>query len=587
MIRANDRRSRPSVLLRSFPGKTANTEGLAPGEGIQVGVSFRTHLDFIVLGPCEGVKQNCCAPSRDLGMAERRFRFLEADSKKRPPNYASRAAQRKLLMLVGGLFVVLIAMQQVGRPEAWQWLEKMGQADKSSVATIEAVVTSDAFQQTVDFDWQGFETAPELSVQDLDHYRGLEELFWKEALARLEPSERFAWVEALAAWIEGQQPVDDQDLVSGLQRLVRLREQFRDEVKRQAAVSQSVEDLSGIPETDDSDSTDRQLPGITQSVGHLFDLPGNVTLEVAQVVEDESRWLLTAMKQIPGVQDATGSESDPSASILGDHWEAKLSTIRAQWIDPVLLEAIEDGTRLGRPEERATWLRLIQMATALSDSEDQTPPEVVTRQNLLGQPEQFRGKPVQVRGTLRRVERKRQTTPEIARYLSADDYLVAWIQPGVAGQGPYCVYCLDDPNLESLLQESDEQRRATQVAGIFYKVFPYATSQTETALAPILVARGLEMRATTVQQPPVPPAPMQWLLIVGGVVLLASVFGGLAWYSTVYRSANPIGQRLYRSGKVEWLDREGVDSVSESLRKMEQQSAADEHSEGGDDANES
>lgn len=519
-------------------------------------------------------------------MPERKFRFLEADTRKRPPNYSSRAAQRKLLMLVGGLFVVLIAMQQVGRPEAWRWLEKMGQEAKSPVATIESVATDDAFQETIDFDWQGFDSAQELSVSDLDRYRNLEELFWQEALARLETTERFAWVHALERWIAGDLPDDGQELVSGVQRLVRIREQFRDEVKRQAAVSQSVEDLSAPPEAEGIDSSDRQLPDISQSVGHLFELPGNVTLEVAQVVEDESRWLLRGLTALPGVQDAAGGEDPETVTAFeGESWKKKLSRIRKHWIDPVLLDGIEDGTRLGRPEERASWLRLIQLAMDNSeDGGDLVESEIVTRQNLLGQPQQFRGKPVQIRGTLRRIERKRQSTPEIADYLSADDYLVAWIQPGVTGQGPYCVYCLADPQLESLLRESSEQRKATQVVGIFYKVFPYATSQTETALAPILVARRLQLSASTATAPPTPPAPMQWLMIVGGVVLLASVFGGLAWYSTVYRSANPIGQRLYRSGKVEWLDREGVDSISESLRKMELQTEAGQEEEGGEDA---
>ena len=58
-------------------------------------------------------------------MTARKFRFLNADSAKRAPNYGSRQMQLKLLMLIGSLAAVVWCMDQARRTETWYWLTRL------------------------------------------------------------------------------------------------------------------------------------------------------------------------------------------------------------------------------------------------------------------------------------------------------------------------------------------------------------------------------------------------------------------------------------------------------------------------------
>lgn len=517
-------------------------------------------------------------------MASRKFRFLEAENNKRPPDYSSRANQRKLMMLIATLFLVLFAMQQAGRPESWQWLVRLG---KSSESQGPEIAVADRTTEP-----PGFSTAQEtwttvlpgtgdLTLEQWKAWQNLEGQFWDTALERLEPSEQFV----LVHWIgkaadigstSGEDGPGNDLQVAAVQGLVRMREQFLDEVKRLAAFGASIQQLESDPESNpngspDSRPDDESLPDLAASSGtsvNLFDLPDQVSLAVAQVAEDQTRWLIRQCSLVPGVR-SSGQPDDGNLFPEGDEQQranaALWKDLLERRIDPFLISRVQDGTRIGRPAERATWLRLVQRATR---SESQG--ESVTRQNLMGQPDYFRGQWVQLEGTLRRIDTRRQRSDEVAHWMGDQDYLVAWIQPSISGQGPYCVYCLDDPELRQLAEASSDQRRGIKVQGIFYKLFPYAVSETETAMGPLLVAQRVSLATVAPTRPPAnPPTTGQWGLILAGVGLLAATLGMLAWVSTRYRSANPIGQRLYRSSKVDWLAGQPVDSIGESLRELE------------------
>jgi hypothetical protein len=200
---------------------------------------------------------------------------------------------------------------------------------------------------------------------------------------------------------------------------------------------------------------------------------------------------------------------------------------------------------------------------------------LVTRQNLMGQPATFRGRLVRLTGTIRRVETVRQRDPVVGRYANAEEYAVLWIQPGVGGQGPYCVYGLDNEAMRSLLTAEGELRRPATVEGWFFKLLPYTTAGGQTALCPLLLATDVRLHSLTPAAPATPLTYSQWGLAVGGVLVVAIGLALAGWSLTRYGSANPLGERKRRAAQVRWLAQAPVIDPRQVLRDLAESATAD------------
>lgn len=443
----------------------------------------------------------------------------------------------------------------------------------------------------------------------------LEKEYWRIVLPRLSPDQRFAFVDAAHQWgsdLAPSIPVDPV-LQSALLKLSNLRQLFDQQLKSVMALDelstsnpsptdpglgeeqsdQKAEDSLAANQADannvdpigtDTTEADSELPSVnpTAATRPLFQLPSSIDAASVQSLTDHSRWLasfwdpLLRANQDAAIanDDETGNSVLLSEAIANrDHWQL----IRVSFIEPQLLATVIDGSRLGRAEERAAWLYFVQRtrprsnSIATSEPGESAPPspaETVTRQNLMGQPEAFRGQRVQVRGTIRRIELIRQTDPIVAKSMSAPEYAVVWLQPNVSGQGPYCIYCTNDPNLAKLTAGSPDPRRPANVEGWFFKLYPYTAQKGQTAVCPLLITDKLEFAEPTAAAPAASLSTGQWGMVIGGISLLAIGLATAGWYSTRYRSANPLGARKRSATKVEWLDRQTIPSPSENLRNL-------------------
>ncbi len=563
-------------------------------------------------------------------MASKNLRFLDPESKKSPPNYASRSVQIKLLMLVGSLCAVIWAMQQAGQPQAWQWLVEMDQRAKQnkqllsqygaeSIAELERSEQDPASQ--VREEGGTSSEIGSLSGVGNSSFSGLpdsidwelERVFWEFAVKRMSPGERFALVVGLSAWTDATNVsvVENSELRSAISRLSNLRNLFDRQVKTSAAMQAGSQgSFEAVPSDVASENGVESDADLAQSSGEplldlpqvdidatqmptLYKLPAKLSMDQATSIVDQGLWLSSYWE--PVLRRGSVESEDPEANTseltlppdrtLGQqlagqgHW----AEIRRRLIDPILVSIISDGSRLGRPEERASWLRTVQAVAAaqketgakLNDNSLSAIP--VTRQNLMGQPESFRGKWVQISGTLRRVDLKRQSNREVGQYVEGEDYCVAWIQPGISSQGPYCVYCLDDPELRALAQSKSDPRRSVSVSGIFFKIYPYPVSDSKTAACPLLIASKTSLAKITTRQPAANLSSSQWGIATVVITLFAAILAGFVWISTRYRSANPIGQRIRNSAEVNWLGKHQIDSPSQSLERMTRQTGEVDH----------
>jgi len=62
-------------------------------------------------------------------MPQKRSNSPSSSKRKPPPNYLSRREQMRLLVLVGSVMLVIILMIEAGKPENWQWWERLVAAD--------------------------------------------------------------------------------------------------------------------------------------------------------------------------------------------------------------------------------------------------------------------------------------------------------------------------------------------------------------------------------------------------------------------------------------------------------------------------
>lgn len=598
-------------------------------------------------------------------MPAQKFRFLHPESKRRAPDYGSRAMQRKLFALLACLFAILWCMQQAARPETWQWLVNLDRAakaqreaagnlpvdpfDPSSVdlshppavkASGESASSKSATEAAGAIGATGAASSAPSADPDQPPPNlpwSLEAVFWQLALSRLTPEQQYALADVSEMWADTELPQvrPDPVLISALTRLANLRQGFDRQVTNAAAGTASGGTLTTGANDSSSDEADAdltaELPTLAAgpAVPQIFNLPPSISLEQAQAINDQSRWLALFWNPLlqsadyqpseqPSNTDGSATDppsADPSSPVLVapqglDQWTLERAVVsRRQWrrlrtefFEPHWLQQVADGSRLGRPEERPAWLSLVQQLgrrsretsassnTAPSNTASNTTApsdaapshaapnpkaSVVTRQNLMGQPETFRGQWVRLTGTIRRVESVRQRDPVVGRYAHAEEYAVLWIQPGVGGQGPYCVYGLDNEAMRSLLTAEGELRRPATVEGWFFKLLPYTTAGGQTALCPLLLATDVRLHSLTPDAPATPLTYSQWGLAVGGVLVVAIGLALAGWSLTRYGSANPLGERKRRAAQVRWLAQAPVIDPRQVLRDLAESATAD------------
>jgi hypothetical protein len=101
----------------------------------------------------------------------------------RPPNYFAPAAQRRLLTLVAMLTLVLLLMDQAGRPERWQWLWHIsGERPPATSQPVTAAVETSSEARGkpgVDRGWPaGLDPDVLSDVRDNSHFRRAEQPAW-------------------------------------------------------------------------------------------------------------------------------------------------------------------------------------------------------------------------------------------------------------------------------------------------------------------------------------------------------------------------------------------------------------------------
>lgn len=212
---------------------------------------------------------------------------------------------------------------------------------------------------------------------------------------------------------------------------------------------------------------------------------------------------------------------------------------RPEWI-----ASIQDDTP-SLPREQPWMFSVFQVLqeTNLSDLRKASAGHVGYVQ-LFRQPNQYRGRPITVSGTVRRV--RQLPFPENACGLSG--YWEVWLFPADNPSSPLVIYCLELPDGFPTNQPGE----GVEATGIFFKRWAYEAADAWRT-APIVLAKTLQWRPPSAMPPPAPPA----LSTIAGLFLLAALLAGLGTWCVYVRTRPcpmPLPKQLPRVEQVRLLD---------------------------------
>ncbi|MCC7474832.1 MAG: hypothetical protein IT425_05515 [Pirellulales bacterium] len=223
---------------------------------------------------------------------------------------------------------------------------------------------------------------------------------------------------------------------------------------------------------------------------------------------DQALALVTAEENTP----AASGESPPAVKAAPTNTAAPPAPNRESpklfpGVEPAWLETIVDNSYF-RKSETAAWFGMFGALLKADDPTLQRASRIsVGYAQLLNQPHAYRGKLVEVAGTVRQITRQ---TPA-ANELGISIYYRLVLQPADQSNWPIFVYCLQLPTEVSLGQDSYSLN--ARVTGLFFKNLSYDWEK-GLGTAPVIVAKSFALDANsaasvnppaTVPLPPNPP----------------------------------------------------------------------------------
>lgn len=198
--------------------------------------------------------------------------------------------------------------------------------------------------------------------------------------------------------------------------------------------------------------------------------------------------MMMQMVQSPGAKQKLAlmfGDAPPAASQAGNTVNQAESPTYLPNVDPAKLDTIEDNTWL-RDEEADVWFHLLSaVRSATPDQLQAASVGEAAYAQLLGQPEVYRGRVVQLEGEAKRVER----IAPAANDLGIEHLYLIHIQPSRDLLRPFAIYCQQLPEGWTVAGEIPDNGRMNCHA-IFFKNKVY-NHQTGVDLMPVFLAGGI------------------------------------------------------------------------------------------------
>jgi len=205
-------------------------------------------------------------------------------------------------------------------------------------------------------------------------------------------------------------------------------------------------------------------------------------------------------------------------------------------IDPQRLTNIRDDTYF-RPVEKDTWFYLFSILDTASERalDEQSLGDVSVLQ-LYRQTDSYRGKLVDIRGTVRRAHRV--IAPHNERGI--ESYWQLWLFEKDGLTAPCVVYALDLP---SDFPSGMSVEAPVELTGFAYKRWAYQGAKGELMVAPVVLAKNATwLRTKETPQPSVTSEQLFWSIAMALAVSFVIVRWTMIWSGSSRRRAQPGGE---------------------------------------------
>lgn len=458
-----------------------------------------------------------------------------------PRPFPAASIRLKLIMLVAMLGLVIVAMNEAGKPENWAWMgfetpeleievnadrvpdnqpktkrsprSKPGKADaKTNSPSLDRPITP---KSTKSFSIVGSEdTNPSASLLNRNKidYPQAAAKFWNQTLPGLKADSRqqiLRWTQQLRTGKTQANKTTHSAAV--LRQLIKLRDQYH---------QQLFDQLTLIP---------AQHPDKRTASEAYYD--------------SESLWreqILPALSAAAKGEDITMAQQQ---SIL------RLQSV----LDRIIADQVKDQTTIGWVGDSNAWIRFWERVL----SENAPEPTEVQRIQLMSQPQYYRGQWVELAGWIRAVK-KVQLKENSATGLPC--YYELWLRPSDTNVGPICVCSATLPaglvkDPDSVTDDFQSANYKVSLSGIFFKVRKFVNNGKQVEYSPVVICKDLA--ALTQPTTPVdskndassatnPP----WLIpTVIGLPVIAVLLAWGMFRSADFRSHTPGERTQQRIGK--------------------------------------
>jgi hypothetical protein len=432
----------------------------------------------------------------------------------------------KMLMLIGMLGLVLFAMSEAGKPENWAWMGFDKQAAPISSEAASPATPRETVRQPNDdrppatVSIQNDLASDSASTANPTSVASPSPATTSNSTITIAPDSDLP-IESVRFWSQQFAELNKQQRNDLFKIVGQLGGEFQASAPK---VTPSQIALIAAIKKDRSEFNNRLLD-LMNSPSHDANEKAAIS---ANLFEADQLW---AKKIMPSLEAfAIGDDITLSQQLA----IKKLQNV----LDEGAFGRVQDKTALGWTGDSIAWKRM--WAKIHSGLLKTTPPQNVTRIQLIGQPDVYRGKTVSLQGFVRSIE-SRTTKPDSA-VLSPDvtaapalpDHFAIWLEPFESKSGPLCVIAPALPaNLTGDGQPLDratllERNLLARIDGVFFKNRSYQAADQSVRNAPVILSNQIRLQS----QPDWSPM-SAWSLsrtsMAASIAIIPLIAIGLAW----------------------------------------------------------
>lgn len=377
--------------------------------------------------------------------------MVNQPERKSPPNYSSRGMQFRLMVLVASLMIVLVAMDEARKPENWAWM-----GFKNTEQTSTGPVDSEVSPRLADL-FSPHDNANSLFQAMAESTLNSDDEPPTEEQAAADLVEKGTLERILLPLFRSLDNEQRWKLTQILDSIINTQSWTQDDAADRTVLAERITSLTAAVITQLHDEAVRAA---------VAELPPSETAVDTSTIKTEWDELLqemTARCQL--LAKVVEQGAFPEDATVGDI--ESLTETSAAW-NSVLMSQIEDLSIGLRKDELTAWFRMAQQLERWQASGEKVEPVPVSNYELAQQPNLYRGKWVQIKGDVRRVDRV--AVPPAFESIAPGWLLL--IRPSYGPDNVISVYCRDLPEKfprPSADQTSLEMQEPIEIDAVFFK----------------------------------------------------------------------------------------------------------------------